>query len=57
MDNHAHLLIQERVDDVSTIVKRISSSYVYWYNKKYERVGYLFQELKKKPDIKRVKKY
>jgi REP element-mobilizing transposase RayT len=44
MDNHAHLLIQEGEDDISTVVKRISSSYVYWYNKKYERVGHLFQE-------------
>ncbi|WIV10403.1 transposase [Proteiniborus sp. MB09-C3] len=44
MDNHTHLLIQEGEDDISTVVKRISSSYVYWYNKKYERVGHLFQE-------------
>ena len=29
MDNHAHLLIQEGEDDISTVVKRISSSYVY----------------------------
>lgn len=44
MDNHVHLLIQEEEDDVSTVMKRISSSYVYWYNKKHERVGTLFQE-------------
>ncbi len=25
-------------------MKRISSSYVYWYNKKYDRCGHLFQE-------------
>lgn len=44
MDNHLHLLIQEDGDDISTAIKRISSSYVYWYNKKYERIGPLFQE-------------
>ena len=44
MDNHVHLLIQEGTDDISTAVKRISSSYVYWYNKKHERLGPLFQE-------------
>lgn len=44
MDNHVHLLIQEGEDDISTVIKRISSSYVYWYNNKHERVGHLFQE-------------
>lgn len=44
MDNHVHLLIQELDDDISTAIKRISSSYVLWYNKKYERSGHLFQE-------------
>ena len=44
MDNHVHLLIQEETDDISTVIKRIGSSYVYWYNKKHERVGPLFQE-------------
>ncbi len=44
MDNHIHLLIQELEDDISNAIKRISSSYVLWYNKKYERSGHLFQE-------------
>lgn len=44
MDNHVHLLIQELEDDISTAIKRLSSSYVLWYNKKYERCGHLFQE-------------
>lgn len=44
MDNHVHLLIQELEDDISTAMKRIFSSYVLWYNKKYERSGHLFQE-------------
>ncbi len=44
MDNHVHLLIHEGEDVISTVIKRICSSYVYWYNKKYERVGHLYQE-------------
>lgn len=44
MDNHVHLLLKEREETVSLLMKRISSSYVYWYNKKYERCGHLFQE-------------
>lgn len=44
MNNHVHLLIKERDEPISLIIKRICSSYVYWYNTKYERCGHLFQE-------------
>lgn len=44
MSNHIHLLLNEKDNDISTIVKQIACSYVYWYNKKYERVGHLFQD-------------
>ncbi len=44
MDNHIHLLIKEQEESISQIIKRISGSYVYWYNQKYERCGHLFQE-------------
>jgi len=44
MDNHVHLLLQEGNEPISTTVKRISSSYVFWYNEKYERCGHFFQE-------------
>lgn len=44
MDNHAHLLLQETDEVLSEAIKRICSSYVYWYNCKYERCGHLFQE-------------
>lgn len=44
MDNHIHILIQELNEPLSTSIKRISSSYVMWFNKKYERCGHLFQE-------------
>lgn len=43
MDNHVHILIKESEDDISNAIKRISSSYVWWYNNKYERIGHLFQ--------------
>ncbi len=44
MDNHIHLLIKETGNSISTIIKKVSGSYVYWYNNKYERTGHLFQE-------------
>lgn len=43
MSNHVHILIKELDDDISTAMKRICVSYVFWYNKKYERCGNLFQ--------------
>lgn len=44
LSNHLHLLIKETTEPVSMVVKRISSSYVFWFNHKYERFGHLFQE-------------
>jgi putative transposase len=44
MNNHVHLLIKETEESTFQAIKRISSSYVYWYNRKYDRCGHLFQE-------------
>ena len=44
MPNHVHLLIHENYVKLETIFRRIGSSYVYWYNGKYERTGHLFQD-------------
>ena len=44
MSNHLHLLIQEREDNISDIVKRIGVTYAHYFNKKYERNGHLFQD-------------
>lgn len=44
MRNHFHMLVKEVEESISDTIKRISSSYVFWYNKKYERCGHLFQE-------------
>ncbi|MGE4283150.1 MAG: transposase [Clostridia bacterium] len=44
MGNHVHILLKEEKDSLAQIIKRISSTYVFWYNWKYERSGHLFQE-------------
>ena len=43
MGNHIHLLIRD-TKSLSLAMQSICSSYVYWYNGKYDRVGHLFQE-------------
>ena len=48
--NHTHLLIEERTDGLALIVKRLTVSYSYWFNAKYQRSGYLFEgRFKSKP--------
>lgn len=44
MDNHVHLLIEPVGEPIEQIFRRIGSRYVIWYNKKYQRVGNLFQD-------------
>ena len=44
MSNHIHLLIREREDTIEMAIKRIASSYVYYYNHKYSRDSHLFRE-------------
>jgi REP element-mobilizing transposase RayT len=44
MDNHLHLLLKEGKEPLETVMRRICGSYVFWYNKKYDRIGYLFQD-------------
>lgn len=44
MDNHVHLLIHERTDCLQRTMKRIGVIYSYYFNKKYQRVGHLFQD-------------
>ena len=44
MANHFHLLIRERNEQIGEVVKRLASSYVYYYNHKYLRDGHLFKE-------------
>lgn len=44
MNNHVHLLINEREAELSKIFKKIGTSYVHYFNWKYERNGHLFQD-------------
>ena len=44
MPNHIHLIVQEKNENLSEIVKRIATGYALFYNKKYERCGHLFQD-------------
>ena len=44
MSNHVHLLIKEGPEKPEHIFKRIGVRYVYWYNRKYNRNGHLFQD-------------
>ena len=44
MGNHVHLLINAKKEPIASVMKRLGSKYVYWYNSKYARVGHLFQD-------------
>ncbi len=44
MDNHVHILIKEDKEPLSVAIKRIGVSYSYYFNRKYNRVGHLFQD-------------
>ena len=44
MTNHVHMLIEAGVEPLEIVFRRIGSSYVKWYNQKYERTGHLFQD-------------
>lgn len=42
MSNHIHLLLGEADVPLSRIIQRISVSYAYRFNQKYDRSGHLF---------------
>ena len=44
MDNHVHLLISERTENIGTVMKRIGVSYVNYFNKQHLRIGPLFHD-------------
>jgi len=45
------MLIKTEKEELSQIIKRIGSRYVYWYNSKYNRTGHLFQDRYKSQPI------
>ena len=43
MSNHVHILFYtENIEEISTLMRRINTSYAIYYNKNEERVGYVF---------------
>ena len=44
MSNHVHLILFDKEDKISEIMHRICTSYAMYFNRKYERVGHLFQD-------------
>ncbi len=42
MDNHIHLLIMDKENNLSKIVQSLATSYALYFNKKYERIGHVF---------------
>ena len=42
MDNHVHLLLEEK-EDLGSAMKRITVGYALWHNNQYGRTGHLFQ--------------
>lgn len=44
MGNHVHLLLKDADNQLNLIMKRIACSYAYYFNRKYDRVGHLFQD-------------
>ena len=44
MSNHVHLLLNARNEEIGRIMQRINTSYAHYFNKKYVRVGHLFQD-------------
>lgn len=44
MDNHVHLVIYDKNEEISKIMQSIEVRYVVYFNKKYDRIGHLFQD-------------
>lgn len=48
MPNHFHLLLKQNSSDgITKLMKRIATAYVMYFNKKYKRIGPLFQNIYK----------
>ena len=44
MPNHVHLVIRTSREPLATVMKRLGVRYASWFNRKYGRVGHLFQD-------------
>ena len=43
MSNHFHLLFHMNLEDISLLMKKVGVSYAAYFNRKYDRVGTLFE--------------
>ena len=43
MPNHVHFVLHDKNNNMSLAMKSLTVSYSYYFNKKYERVGHLFE--------------
>ncbi|HEY3406625.1 MAG TPA: transposase, partial [Propionicimonas sp.] len=43
MTNHVHVVMMTTTEPISLVMKRLGVRYVGWFNRKYGRVGHLFQ--------------
>ena len=43
MSNHIHLLIEPSCEALNIALTRLETRYAMWFNRKYQRTGYLFQ--------------
>jgi REP element-mobilizing transposase RayT len=44
MRNHAHLVLRTVDEPIGAVVKRLGVRYAGWFNRKYGRIGHLFQD-------------
>ncbi|MFT4216374.1 MAG: transposase [Micropruina sp.] len=44
MTNHVHLVVRTAHEPLATVMKRLGVRYAGWFNRKYGRVGHLFQD-------------
>ncbi len=44
MSNHAHLVLRTAEEPIGAVVKRLGVRYAGWFNRKYGRIGHLFQD-------------
>lgn len=52
MNNHAHMLIKsEKAEELGKYMQRLNTKYAMYYNKKYQRVGYVFKDRYKSEGI------
>lgn len=43
MPNHFHLLLESELEDLASFMAKILAGYALYYNKKHNRIGYVFQ--------------